>query len=156
MYDDKSSCKDYLVQFDMIAQLIATSLNGTPRSVLIDINSQHRQGYRQRVKALVNRFELDNQSEVFRAQLKSRCRKRSKDLVELAQDVKKVVRKAYPGVDRDLSDTLTKDAFINALNDGHMEWFVRQSKSSAPDGALQLALEYEAFQNGRQRTHGTK
>ena len=37
-----------------------------------------------------------------------------------------------------------------------MEWFVRQGKSSAPDGPLQLALEYEAFQNGRQHRHGPK
>ena len=71
-------------------------------------------------------------------------------------DVKMLARKAYPGVNRDLRDTMTKDAFNDALNDGDMEWFVRQGKSSAPDGALQLALEYEAFQNVRQRRHGHK
>jgi hypothetical protein len=135
---------------------LATRLTGTARSVPTDVDPQHRQDYAQLVKALLNRFEPENQSEVFRAQLKSRCRKRSEDLAELAQDVKKLARKAYPGVEGGLRDTLTKDAFIDALNDGDMEWFVRQGKSSAPDGALQLALEYEAFQNGRQRRHGPK
>ena len=51
MYDGKSSCKYYLVQYDMIAQLngwdeitrameLATSLNGITRSVLTDIDPQ--------------------------------------------------------------------------------------------------------------------
>ena len=92
---------------------------------------------------------------MFRAQLISR-RKRFEDLAELVQDVKRLARKAYPSVDRGLRNTLTKDTFIDALNDGDMEWFVRQGKSAAPDGAFQLALEYEAFQNGRQRRHGSK
>jgi hypothetical protein len=39
--------------------------------------------------------------------------------------VKKLARKAYPGVEGGLRDTLTKDAFIDALNDRDIEWFVR-------------------------------
>jgi len=77
-------------------------------------------------------------------------------LAELVQDVKRLARKTYSGLDRGLRDTLTKDTFIDSLNDGDMEWFVRQGNSSPPDGALQLALEYEAFQNGHQRRHGPK
>ena len=77
-------------------------------------------------------------------------------MAELAQDVNKLARKAYPGVDGGLRDTLTEDASIDALNDGDMEWFVRQGQSSAPDRALQLALEYEASQNGRQHRYGHK
>ena len=52
------------------AMELATSLNCAARSVLTDIDAQHRQDYSQVVKALVNRFEPDNQSEVYRAQLK--------------------------------------------------------------------------------------
>jgi len=37
-----------------------------------------------------------------------------------------------------------------------MEWFIKQGKSPTPDGALQQALEYEVFKNGRQRRHGPK
>jgi len=55
MYDGKSSCKDYLVQFDIIVQLkrwdentqameLATSLNGAARSVLTDIEVVVRRG----------------------------------------------------------------------------------------------------------------
>jgi len=42
------------------AMELATSLNGTARSVLTDIYPQHRKDYRQLVKALVNQFEPDN------------------------------------------------------------------------------------------------
>ena len=167
MYDGKSSCKDYLVQFDMISCLngwdevtkameLATNLSGIARSILTDVDPVHRQDYGRLVKALLTRFEPENQTEIFRAQLKSRLRKRSEDLGELAQEIKKLARKAYPGEECGMRDTITRDAFIDALIDGDMEWFVRQGKPSSVDGALQLALEYEAFLTGRQRRLGTK
>ena len=68
------------------------------------------------------------------------------------QDYRQLIKR----IDRDLRDTLTKDAFIDALNDDDIEWFVRKGKSAASDGALQLALEYEVFQNERHRRHGPK
>lgn len=42
--------------------------------------------------------------------------------------------------------------FINSLNEHELEWFVYQSKHQTVDEAMQLALEYEAFQAGRKRT----
>ena len=166
-YDGKSSCQDYLVQFDLVAEMndwngvtrtmeLATSLSGVARSVLSDIDVNDRRNYDKLVAALLTRFKPENQSEVYRAQLKGRLRKRSEPLTELAQDVRKLAHKAYPTVPVSARDELAADAFIDALNDVEMEWFIRQGKSQSPDGVLRLALEYEAFQTGRQRRMGAK
>ena len=106
-YDGKSSCQDYLVQFDLVAEMndwngvarameLATSLSGVARSVLSDIDINDRRNYDKLVAVLLTRFEPENQSEVYRAQLKGRLRKRSEPLTELTQDVWKLARKAYP------------------------------------------------------------
>ena len=166
-YDGRSSCRDYLVQFEMIAKLnrwdnvtcameLATSLSGQALAILTDIEPEQRQDYDALIKALLIRFEPDNQSEVFRAQLKCRTRKRGEGLAELAQDVKKLVRKAYPDASNSIRETLAKEAFTDALNDYNMEWSVRQGKGATLDDALRTALEEEAFQTGRQRRLGIK
>ena len=46
-------------------------------------------------------------------------------------------------------EQLSKDCFIDALNDHDLEWAVLQGNPFSVEDALKLALEYEAFQRGR-------
>ena len=166
-YDGRSSCRDYLVQFEMISKMnrwdnttcaleLATSLSGQALAMLTDIEPSQRQDYDTLVNALLTRFEPDNQSEVFRSQLKCRVRKQGEGLAELGQDVKRLVRKAYPEASNSLRDILAKDAFSDALNDYELERSIRFSHGTGLDEALRVALEEEAFKKGRQERLGTK
>ena len=166
-YDGRSSCRDYLVQFEMISKMnrwdnttcaleLATSLSGQALAVLTDIEPCQRENYGTLVNALLTRFEPDNQSEVFRAQLKCRVRKQGEGLAELGQDIKRLVRKAYPEASNSVRDTLARDAFSDALNDYELERSISRSHGTSLDAALRVALEEEAFQKGRQRRLGTK
>ena len=65
-----------------------------------------------------------------------------------------MVRKAYPAAPSSIKDVFAKDCFIDALNSAELGWSVRQSKPTSLDDALHLALEYEAFEQGRQRRQG--
>ena len=49
---------------------------------------------------------------------------------------------------------MSKDCFIDALNDHNLEWAVLQGKPHSVEDALKLALEYEAFQKGRRGRYG--
>ncbi len=95
VYDGRSSCKDYLVQFEMVARLngwdesmmameLATNITGDARAVLADLDFESRHRYPKLERALLNRFEPDNQSETFRSELRGRFRKDSETLPELA------------------------------------------------------------------------
>ena len=58
---------------------------------------------------------------------------------------------AYPSAFVDLRDTLSKDSFIEALNDADMELFICQQEPSSIDDAVRLAVKYEAFTQGRRK-----
>ncbi|MCG7879154.1 MAG: hypothetical protein N0C90_22890, partial [Candidatus Thiodiazotropha endolucinida] len=162
-YDGSSSFQDYLVQFEMTGDLngwdentkameLATSLRGEAQTILSDLRPEQRRDFTQLVSALTARFEPTNQTELYRAQIKSRLRKKSESVQELATDIKRLVRRAYPQATVDLKDQIARDCFIDSLNEHELEWFVYQGKPKTVDEAMQLALEYEAFQAGRKRT----
>ena len=162
-YDGTTSFQDYLVQFEMTSELnkwdettkameLATSLRGAAQSILGDLRPAQYKDYEYLVSVLTDRFEPLNQTELYRAQIKGRLRKKSETVQELAQDIKRLVRRAYPQAAIDLRDQIARDCFIDALNEHELEWFVYQGKPKTVDEATQLALEYEAFQSGRKRS----
>ncbi len=166
-YDGKSSWEDYLVQFQMIAEInnwdsrtqaleLATSLRGQAMGVLTDLDPEQRESYGSLVAALSARFEPSNTAEIFRAKLKGRVRGKTETLTELAHHIRHLTRKAYPSVGMQVREHLALESFIEALNDGELEWFVFQTKPQSIDQAVETALEYEAFKQGRRRRVGDR
>ncbi|MES9970274.1 MAG: hypothetical protein ABW092_09585 [Candidatus Thiodiazotropha sp.] len=164
-YDGTGSWSDYLIQFNLIADYyqwrdydkalqLATHLRGTAQGVLGDLNQAQRTDFTALTSALAARFEPVQQSELYRAKIKSRIRRKGEPIVELAQDIRKLIRLAYPSATADVREQLSKDCFIDALNDHDLEWAVLQGKPRSVEDALKLALEYEAFQRGRRGRYG--
>ena len=81
--------------------------------------------------------------------MKGRQRRRGEPLAELAPDIKRLVRKAYPQSSVDEKEALARNAFTDAVNEADMEWTIFQGKPRGINDSLRLALEYEAFQPGR-------
>ena len=88
-----------------------------------------------------------------RRKLKQRFRKRDEPLTELAQDINRLTRMAYPSADQGLRDTLAKDCFIESLNDVELELFVCQKEPDTLDDAVRVALKFEAFFQSRRKRH---
>ena len=164
-FDGTGSWNDYLTQFELVADLnqwceeikameLATSLRGQAQSILTDLLPQQRRNFSALSKALEARFEPVNQSEMYRAQLKTRIRKRGESLTEFAQDMKRLIRKAYPKATPDLREKLTCDAFTDLLNDNELEWAIYQTKPSSVEDAVRAGLEFESFRVGRQKRSG--
>ena len=72
---------------------LATCLCGSAIEILSDLESHERTHYPSLKKALCDRYDAENQSQICKAQLKSRVRKNDQSLSELAHDISKVVRK---------------------------------------------------------------
>ena len=164
-YDGTGSWSDYLIQFNLIADYyhwsdydkalqLAIHLRGTAQGVLGDLSQEQRTNFISLTSALAARFEPVQQSELYRAKLKSRVRRKGEPIVELAQDIRKLIRLAYPSATAEVREQLSKDCFIDALNDHDLEWAVLQGKPHSVEDALKLALEYEAFQKGRRGRYG--
>ena len=134
-----------------MAPELATSLRGQAQGVLSDLEPIQRKDYQSLVTALTARFEPDNQSEIFRSKLKNRVCGQSEALTELAQDLKMLVRKAYPDTSSEMRDRFAKDSFIYSLHDPDLEWAIQQGRPQTMQDALKLSHEYEAFRAGRSR-----
>ncbi|KAK7501888.1 hypothetical protein BaRGS_00006974 [Batillaria attramentaria] len=156
LYDGKTSWREYQVQFEMLAAAcswsyrqmaveLATSLREQAVGVLATLQPNQRYDYRTLVAALEARFEPRHQTEMHRAGLRTRMRKRQESLTALAQDLKKLTRKAFPAATEEVCEQLTLNAFMDALNDSEMEWNVYQGKPETVEQAVTLAMEYESF-----------
>jgi len=78
--------------------------------------------------------------------LKARSRRRDETLAELAEDVERLVRLAYPEATEAMVEVLAKDQFVDALPEEDMRLRIRQNKPVMLRDALRLALELESYQ----------
>ena len=83
--------------------------------------------------------------------MKSRIRRENEPLPQLAQDIRRLVRDANPGVPLEIRENMAKDSFLNALNDRDLELSVFQSQPKSLQDALRIALEIEAFHRSREK-----
>lgn len=108
LFDGSGDLEEYLAQFEILAEInnwdcsrkalyLASSLSGNALSVLGELPPTERRNYSLLVEILRNRYGSENRAEVFRSQLQTRVKNKNETMTELAQSVRKLTRKAYPG-----------------------------------------------------------
>ena len=146
---------EFLSQFEITCEInrwqyrekslyLANCLTGEARSLLSELDPDGRRDYSTLVEKLTNRFGSVNRSEIFRTQLKSRVRNKGESIPQLAQAVKKLVRQAYPGVNKDVVETLSIDHFIDAMTDSEIRLRVREFGPKTLGDAERTALRLES------------
>ena len=162
VYDGKSSWEAYLTQFKLLSELnhwteqqkatyLAISLRGPALTVLMNLLEEQRGDFTALATALKNRFGNNHQAELNRAHLRSRTKKRDESLPELAEDVERLTRLAYPEAAETMIVVLAKDQFIDALPDEDMCLRIRQSRPPTLQQALETALELESYSMASKR-----
>ena len=125
-YDGHTSWDAYMTQFDMLSELngwsdaekatyLAINLKESALTVLSNLPEPQRRDYPSLTAALDARFGVAHLTELNRMQLRNRRRRREEGLPELAEDVERLTRLAYPGADVAMVETLAQDQFIEAL-----------------------------------------
>lgn len=161
-YSGESSWQDYHVHFEMVSEIngwddttkaleLATSLRGSAQAVLSDLSPAQRRSYTHLVAALASRFQPTNQAELYRAQMKNQTRGKGQSLPELAQEIKRLTRLAYPTAPMEVREQLSRDCFTDCLGDPDLEWSIFQGKPKTIDDSVRVGLEYEAFTMGHRR-----
>ena len=160
-YDGKSSWSDYLVQFEIAAEMnrwsskqkameLATSLVGQARGVLSDLSSLERTDFTALVRKLTLRFEPVDLIGMYQSQLRGRRRKRNESIPELVQDISKLTRMAFPSADEETRNYMSVTSFITALSNEQQELFVYQRDPKRIEEAGKAAMAFESFQADRQ------
>ena len=148
-FDGKCAWDTYRAQFELLADLnkwsdtdkaahLAISLRGAAATVLTNLHPTQRRSYEALTSALDSRFGMVHQTELNRSRLKARSRRREETLTELAEDVERLVRLAYPEADESMVEVLAKDQFVDALPDKDMRLRIWQNKPTMVRDALSL------------------
>ena len=95
------------------------------------------------VELLQRRYGNSQQQEKFRLELKSRRRK--PHIQSLAQEVERLVHRAYPRAPADLRETLSLDSFIDALDDPPLQCRLRVREPVTLNEAVATALRLKAI-----------
>ena len=147
---------DFISQYEITCEIngwqykekslyLANCLTGEARSLLNELDHEGKRDYNTLVEKLRNRFGSVNKSEIYRTQLKSRTRNKGETIPELAQVIKKLVRQAYPGVNKEVIETLSLDYFIDAITDSDLRLRLREAGPKSLENAEQTAVRIEAY-----------
>ncbi|XP_042878205.1 putative golgin subfamily A member 6-like protein 19 [Penaeus japonicus] len=129
--------------YHLVEMQLVTALRGPAVEVLGHLPPPQHASYTSVAEALKRRFGHHHQAEVYRARLKKRTRERGETLSQLAQDVEALVRRS-----EEMIVVLARDFFVDALQDQHLQIYVKQAHPEDLQVALARALEFEAFLKG--------
>ena len=124
---------------------LQTVLTGEARFLLNELDYEGKRDYNTLVEKLRNKFGSVNKSEICRTQMKSRTRNKGETIPELAQAIKKLVRQAYPGVNKEVIETLALHNFIDAITDSDIRPGLREPGPKSLADAEQISVHIEAY-----------
>ena len=151
-FDGKICVDTYLAKFESCAEYnnwtikdkaahLKSALTGNAANLL---QGDARATYDEVVELLQRRYGNSQQHENFKLELKSRRRRPDEDIQALAQEVERLVHRAYPRAPADLLETLSLDSFIDALDDPPLQCRLREREPVTLNEAVATALRLEA------------
>ena len=120
------------------------------------LSPEHTETYTCLCEALEERFGDAQLAEVFKSELRSRRRRNEESLPALAQDINRLVKRAYPDMDYSAVEELAVERFREALTDPEQRMSVFRSKSRTLNQAVQAAIDSESWQISESRRAGTQ
>ena len=126
--------------------LLWVNLTGEALNYTESLTPEQTATYSDLCQALDDRFGDQHLSEVFKSELRSRRRKNKESLPALAQDISRLVQRAYPDIGRPGVDELAIEKFREALPDHEQRVAVYQSKARTLDQAVKAAIDMESWQ----------
>ena len=150
VYDGTVIWREYAGQFDRISRLngwtnaqkldlLWVHLAGEALTYVESLTMEQTATYDRLVHALEERFGNQHLAEVYKSELRGRHRQKGESLLALAQDVRKLVQKAYPDNGRPGLEELVIEKFREALPDHDQRIAVYQSKARTLDQAVKAA-----------------
>ena len=156
-FDGSTLWESYYTQFEIVAAInnwddfekvayLATSLKGPALAVLGNLAPEDRQNLDVLLVALKDRFGSGQQTELSRMKFKNRIKQKDESFPEMAEDIERLCRLAYPDAPPTLRDILARDQFIDGLLDEDTRLPIKQERPTSLRKALEAALEFESFQ----------
>ena len=161
-YTGEEDWMDWIVHFELCARIndwddetktdfLAVRLTKAAQQVYRDLPSSCKENYNELKAAMATRFSAANHAELFKAELRFVRRERNEKLTQLANRIRHLSCVAYPTVDVNFRDELSRDQFLDALEDKEFRLKVRQLRPKSLDEAVTFSSEIEAMEQAEIR-----
>ena len=156
LYDGTTSWSDFLAHFERIAHYngwedeekalwLGNSLRGDAMCAVNELDLSLQRHYPSVVECLERRCGTKGKTEVFQQILENRKRKPGEPLMALANEVRRLVRMAYPTTDQSLAETLAKNYFLKALTNTKIQRKIQANSFSTFDDVVMFAIKLETI-----------
>ncbi|KAF6207043.1 hypothetical protein GE061_018281 [Apolygus lucorum] len=160
-YDGKMPWEEYLVHVEVTSEAngwseersgkrLASALKGGALTVLSELPRAERTNYQAILKALSSRFGLRHQATRMRMLLEKRKQVAGEGLAELASDIERMVRAAYPDDPKAYRDTKGVQSFLDALRDTDLKRMLALTTPATVQEALRRAELADALGHNQQ------
>ncbi|UYV82242.1 K02A2.6-like [Cordylochernes scorpioides] len=154
-FDGQSSWTSFKAQFDVVAQangwnvrdkasFLAAALRGPAVDVLQMIPEQLRLDFNALIDALESRYGEEHYQQLHVVKFKNRLQEKKGSLQDLANDIRRLARLAFPTCPSETQDFIGQQQFINAFGDPETQKFARLSSVTTLQETLVQAMKHEA------------
>ncbi|UYV77866.1 K02A2.6-like [Cordylochernes scorpioides] len=156
-FDGQSSWTSFKTQFDVVAQangwnvrdkasFLAAALRGPAVDVLQMIPEQLRLDFNSLIDALESRYGEEHYQQLHVVKFKNRLQEKKESLQDLANDIRRLARLAFPTCPAETQDFMAQQQFIDAIGDPETQKFARLSSATTLQETLVQAMKHEAAQ----------
>ena len=161
-YNGKESVTDYLKQFELTAKRnnwddqeksssLLCALDSTARTVLTEIDDTDRVTYDEIKQLLLKRFGPVVHTEVHEQALRDLRLSRGQPIRELATEVTRLTKLAYPDFEQPARNRLAVNALLNAVADKDVTFYIKDKNPTSIDEVCTLYERYRVFTGGSLR-----
>ena len=147
---------DYLSHFEAVAdwngwsnrqkaQQLIMSFDGEAMKLLGQIDRNTQLDYDKMVVELNRHYDPKERASAYKIEFRGRVRHRNENLMKYAQELKRLVTKAYPDQNACSHDNFVLDQFIMGLGSIELRRHVQFGHPQDINQAISLAIEFEAF-----------
>ncbi|UYV79411.1 K02A2.6-like [Cordylochernes scorpioides] len=156
-FDGQSSWTSFKTQFDVVAQangwnvrdkasFLAAALRGPAVDVLQMIPEQLRLDFNSLIDAMESRYGEEHYQQLHVVKFKNRLQEKKESLQDLANDIRRLARLAFPTCPAETQDFMAQQQFIDAIGDPETQKFARLSSATTLQETLVQAMKHEAAQ----------
>ena len=95
--------------------------------------------------ALTQRFEPASKRELYNAELQVRAKKHGEGWADFAEDLRRLVDKAYPDLEANAREQLALSQYLSRLHNPQVGFAVKQQRPRKLEEAVPITLEVESY-----------
>ena len=124
---------------------IKVCLAGRAQKALQGLPEEARGSYDNVKVALTQRFEPASKRELYNAELQVRAKKHGEGWANFAEDLRRLVDKAYPDLEANAREQLALSQYLSRLHNPQVGFAVKQQRPRKLEEAVRITLEVESY-----------